>query len=759
MLSSPARPRALSLRTLAVAAALAVVSVGVGPLAAHAEGELVGGTTRDGALPLVGPVTGGAFRVSNVGITSSGQSAFSGSYQNIAWYSYTPAVNGILALRADGDGAYDITLELLDPSGALLGQSGLDYFEGTYTKAGFSDIPVDAGERYLVGMGGFVPPWDAHVSNGTATLTLTLDPWVPSAPTGVVAVPGPESLAVSWEPPAEPNGALTAYVVWYRTLPDGEWARLPVDPAETSAVLTGLTGGQPYAVRVRARNAAGASDASDRALATPLITPVISLVTNPDPPTNRDDFDVTVAVTRNGAPARGRITVQIGNGPERSFWLGADGVHTYGAAGRRAGSYPVTIVYDGSPDGLVVPMTVSGQIVVAKDVFPLTFELGGPFTYGGSTTLTATTDSGLDVTFDSATPAVCTVSGTTLTFVGAGVDACTVTATQPETAEIAPAAVTDTATVNRAPQAVTIDPLPPLTFGGPGVPVTATAGSGDAVVLAASGDCVLDAGMLVTTGAGSCTVTGDEDGTALYLPAPQATVTVPVAKRAQALSVAGLPTLVQGAATVPVTVTSDVGLPVTLTASGACVVDDGAVRTVATGRCTVTATQVGDDDTLPADGEWGFPVVAGESSLGVRLLGVVGDEPGGLTAMVDGTGLRPGADVSLTVYSAPTQVGLATVRTDGTGLLLGTLPDGLEAGVHRLVARAVTFDGATIERTLAFGVADDGTIAWIGAAPALPRTGATTQDAGLVAALWVLVGSGLVLSRSLLLRRRRTASA
>ena len=755
MLSSPARRRALSLRTLAVAAALAVVSVGIGPLVAHADGELVGGYTPGEAVAVPDmPLVGGSFVGSNVGVTSS---TYGGWGANVAWYSYTPATSGLLDVVTQQITSFDNTIEVwrgVPGAGGVLLRFNDDY---SSLSAAVYDLEVAGDTEYLIGLGGCCG--SSFSQTGTSTITLTLDPWVPSAPTDVVAVPGPESLAVSWTPPAAPNGTLTAYVVWYRTLPDGEWARLPVDPAETSAVLTGLTGGRLYAVRVVARNAAGPSALSDPARATPLITPVISLVTNPDPPTNRGDFDVTVAVTRNGAPARGRITVQIGNGPERSFWLGADGVHTYGAAGRRAGSYPVTIVYDGSPDGLVVPMTVSGQIVVAKDVFPLTFELGGPFTYGGSTTLTATTDSGLDVTFDSATPAVCTVSGTTLTFVGAGVDACTVTATQPETAEIAPAAVTDTATVNRAPQAVTIDPLPPLTFGGPGVPVTATAGSGDAVVLAASGDCVLDAGMLVTTGAGSCTVTGDEDGTALYLPAPQATVTVPVAKRAQALSVAGLPTLVQGAATVPVTVTSDVGLPVTLTASGACVVDDGTVRTVATGRCTVTATQVGDDDTLPADGEWGFPVVAGESSLGVRLLGVVGDEPGGLTAMVDGTGLRPGSDVSLTVYSVPTQVGLATARTDGTGLLLGTLPDGLEAGVHRLVARAVTFDGATIERTLAFGVADDGTIAWIGAAPALPRTGAATQDAGLLAALWVLVGSGLVLSRSLLLRRRRTASA
>ena len=755
MLSSPARRRALSLRTLAVAAALAVVSVGIGPLVAHADGELVGGYTPGEAVAVPDmPLVGGSFVGSNVGVTSS---TYGGWGANVAWYSYTPATSGLLDVVTQQITSFDNTIEVwrgVPGAGGVLLRFNDDY---SSLSAAVYDLEVAGDTEYLIGLGGCCG--SSFSQTGTSTITLTLDPWVPSAPTDVVAVPGPESLAVSWTPPAAPNGTLTAYVVWYRTLPDGEWARLPVDPAETSAVLTGLTGGRLYAVRVVARNAAGPSALSDPARATPLITPVISLVTNPDPPTNRGDFDVTVAVTRKGAPARGRITVQIGNGPERSFWLGADGVHTYGAAGRRAGSYPVTIVYDGSPDGLVVPMTVSGQIVVAKDVFPLTFELGGPFTYGGSTTLTATTDSGLDVTFDSATPAVCTVSGTTLTFVGAGVDACTVTATQPETAEIAPAAVTDTATVNRAPQAVTIDPLPPLTFGGPGVPVTATAGSGDAVVLAASGDCVLDAGMLVTTGAGSCTVTGDEDGTALYLPAPQATVTVPVAKRAQALSVAGLPTLVQGAATVPVTVTSDVGLPVTLTASGACVVDDGTVRTVATGRCTVTATQVGDDDTLPADGEWGFPVVAGESSLGVRLLGVVGDEPGGLTAMVDGTGLRPGSDVSLTVYSVPTQVGLATARTDGTGLLLGTLPDGLEAGVHRLVARAVTFDGATIERTLAFGVADDGTIAWIGAAPALPRTGAATQDAGLLAALWVLVGSGLVLSRSLLLRRRRTASA
>lgn len=143
------------------------------------------------------------------------------------------------------------------------------------------------------------------------------------------------------------------------------------------------------------------------------------------------------------------------------------------------------------------------------------------------------------------------------------------------------------------------------TFGDPDFPITATATSGLTVSLAASGKCTVSSptspATIHITGAGSCTVTASQAGTANYNPAPDVVQTITIAKAPQSITFAqpASPAVFGSSFTVAPTASS--GLAVTLVAAGGCT-NAGFVVTMTSGTvdCTLTASQAGNDDYLPA---------------------------------------------------------------------------------------------------------------------------------------------------------------
>jgi titin len=112
--------------------------------------------------------------------------------------------------------------------------------------------------------------------------------------------------------------------------------------------------------------------------------------------------------------------------------------------------------------------------------------------------------------------------------------------------------------------------------------------------------------------------------------------------------------------------------------------------------------------------------------------------PAGEKMTVSGTGYSPVSTVTVLIYSEPRV--LATVRTDGSGSFSVevTVPEGLPAGQHTLVAAGIDPMGAMRYLTLPVTVSGTGT-------PTLAYTGADVTLPAIGGSLAVLVGGGLLL--------------
>ena len=226
------------------------------------------------------------------------------------------------------------------------------------------------------------------------------------------------------------------------------------------------------------------------------------------------------------------------------------------------------------------------------------------YTYLSTTTfaLSATSTSGLTVSFASTTPATCTVSGTTATLVAPGT--CTIQATQAGNTDYAAATlVSVNYTISPAAQTITYAPsvtsytyLTTTTFA-----LSATSTSGLTVSFASTTPsvCTVSGTTATLVAPGTCTIQATQTGNSSYAAATLVSVNYTISKAAQTVTYAPSVTnysYVSGG-TFPLSATTTAtGLSVSFasTTPSVCTVSGTTATMVAPGTCIIQATQAGN---------------------------------------------------------------------------------------------------------------------------------------------------------------------
>ena len=218
-------------------------------------------------------------------------------------------------------------------------------------------------------------------------------------------------------------------------------------------------------------------------------------------------------------------------------------------------------------------------------------------------TITATATSGLTVAFASNTLGVCTVSATTVTILAAG--PCSITASQAGNAAFLPATpVTQSFTVNQAPQTITFGALSNQVFGTAPFTISATASSGLVVSLASNttGICTLSGSTVTLVSVGLCSITASQAGNSNYLAATLVTRTFNVTQGPQTINFAPLGNRGLAMSPFSISATATSGLAVSFASNSitVCTVAGTTVTLVNIGTCSITASQAGNANYLAA---------------------------------------------------------------------------------------------------------------------------------------------------------------
>jgi hypothetical protein len=272
------------------------------------------------------------------------------------------------------------------------------------------------------------------------------------------------------------------------------------------------------------------------------------------------------------------------------------------------------------------------------------------------------------------------------------------------TSRSAPSAAVD---VVASPQPVTITSTPATpTFGGTYTVVASGGGSGNPITFSGTaGVCTVGTPTTATSatvsfvGAGSCTLTASQAGSAYYQPG-SATQSFTVAKATQTITfTSSAPTKATvGGATYTPTATSTSGTAVTLSvdaaSSAVCAMNgSGVVSFTGAGTCTIDASVAASANYSAATSTQSFTVSPGTVSAPTITSVAPNDLPSGATTLVtiSGTGFQPGVILSLddpnytmspVTYVSPTKITVQITDTytgnSGThaAALTVTNPDG-----------------------------------------------------------------------------------
>lgn len=305
-----------------------------------------------------------------------------------------------------------------------------------------------------------------------------------------------------------------------------------------------------------------------------------------------------------GVGTSGTVSATGGGSFNPVVFASASGACAVGATGGVDGLHAGNCVIDATQAGNTnwQPATASTTLAIAQGTQVVTFAAPTAVLVGGNGNVSATSTSGLAVTY-STTSANCSVTPAGVVS-GLHGGTCAIAGNQAGNADYAAApTATLVLDIGRASQSIAFGSAPAVVVGGTGN-VSATGGaSGNAVAFATtSSTCtVTPTGTVTGVLAGPCLVTATQAGNADYAAATPATQTLAIARGPQAITFGTAPT-VEVLGTGTVTATTPGALPVSFsTASASCTVTPaGVVSGTAAGTCIVDAVQPGDPNWLPA---------------------------------------------------------------------------------------------------------------------------------------------------------------
>jgi hypothetical protein len=221
----------------------------------------------------------------------------------------------------------------------------------------------------------------------------------------------------------------------------------------------------------------------------------------------------------------------------------------------------------------------------------------------GNFNLTATSTSGLPVSYTIDNTNVATISGSTVTIVGAGITY--IYALQAGNANYNAATVVEQRlTVTKANQTITFGTLPIMSFGDPTATLMGTSSSGLPVSYTSSNTSVatVSGSTLTIVGVGTSTITASQTGNANFNPATSVTQNLTVVKANQSITFGTLATKTFGDAAFALNATTSSGLAISYTSSNTNVatVSGNTVTIVGVGTTTITALQAGNGNFNPA---------------------------------------------------------------------------------------------------------------------------------------------------------------
>lgn len=211
--------------------------------------------------------------------------------------------------------------------------------------------------------------------------------------------------------------------------------------------------------------------------------------------------------------------------------------------------------------------------------------------------LTATSSSGLPVSYTSSNPDVATVSGSTVTVKALGTTVITARQLGNENFTAAKK-VSQILTVVQAQQVITFEPLDlhKVTDGQFQLVATTTSGLPITFVCTDGRVAEIDGSTVTITGVGIATISATQEGNENYLPADDVAQTLIVNKGGQVITFAELQSRTVGDSPFTLTATSTAGLAVAFsTTSDEITISGKQVTLVKAGKATIRATQAGDD--------------------------------------------------------------------------------------------------------------------------------------------------------------------